>query len=84
MLLCCFRRLARKRREAELVTFSATRPDDSFESPADLQAIREAERNMGDFKLKSDPEFIPPQVQPFELPVYVSTGFVTINPACNI
>ena len=55
------RRLARKRREAELVAFSATRPDDTFESPADLQAIREAERTMGDFKLKSDPEYIPPE-----------------------
>ena len=56
------RRLARKKREAELVAFSATRPDDSFESPADLQAIREAEQNMGDFKLKSDPEYVPPEV----------------------
>lgn len=56
------RRLARKKREAELVAFSATRPDDSFESPADLQAIREAEHNMGDFKLKSDPEYVPPEV----------------------
>ncbi|KAL0027158.1 hypothetical protein WJX79_011044 [Trebouxia sp. C0005] len=57
------RRLARKKREAELVAFSATRPDDSFESPADLQAIREAEHNMGDFKLKSDPEYVPPEGQ---------------------
>ena len=56
------RRLGRKRREAELVAFSATRPDDAFESPADLQAIKEAEHNMGDFKLKSDPEYIPPEV----------------------
>ena len=56
------RRLARKRREAELVAFDATKPDDSFESAADLQAIRDAERNMGDFKLKSDPEYIPPEV----------------------
>jgi len=45
------------------VAFSASRPDDSFESPADLQAIREAEHNMGDFKLKSDPEYVPPEVQ---------------------
>ncbi|KAL3160143.1 hypothetical protein ABBQ32_010912 [Trebouxia sp. C0010 RCD-2024] len=57
------RRLARKRREAELLAFSATRPDDSFESPADLQAIRDAEQNIGDFKLKSDPEYIPPEAQ---------------------
>lgn len=56
------RRLARKKREAELVAFGATRPDDSFESPADVQAIRQARLNIGDFKLKSDPEFIPPEV----------------------
>ena len=58
------RRLARKRREAELVAFSATRPDNSFESPADVQAIRQAQQNIGDFKLKSDPEYIPPEVAP--------------------
>lgn len=56
------RRLARKRREAELVAFSATKPDNSFESPADVQAIRQAQQNIGDFKLKSDPEYIPPEV----------------------
>ena len=61
-LFMLLRRLARKRREAELTAFSATRPDDSFEAPADLQAIREAEQHMGDFKLKSDPEYIPPEV----------------------
>lgn len=44
------------------MAFSATRPDDCFESPADLQVIREAEHNMGDFKLKSDPEYVPPEV----------------------
>ena len=58
------RRLARKRREAELVAFSATRPDNYFESPADVQAIRQAQQNIGDFKLKSDPEYIPPEVAP--------------------
>ena len=68
------RRLARKRREAELVAFSATRPDDSFESPADLQAIRQAKQNIGDFKLKSDPEYIPPEVC-IQCPFWMSTCF---------
>lgn len=68
------RRLARKKREAELVAFSATRPDDSFESPADLQAIRQAEQNMGDFKLKSDPEYIPPEVPVSQLLCNISVG----------
>ena len=31
---------------------SSLQPDDKAENPADLAAIDEAERNMGDFKLK--------------------------------
>lgn len=33
------RRLARKRREAEWAAFNATKPDESYDSPADLAAI---------------------------------------------
>ncbi|GIM11863.1 hypothetical protein Vretimale_15319 [Volvox reticuliferus] len=33
------RRLSRKRREAEWAAFNATRPDDTYDSPADLKAI---------------------------------------------
>ncbi|KAK9811670.1 hypothetical protein WJX72_008037 [[Myrmecia] bisecta] len=57
------RRLARKKREAEWAAFKATKPDDSFENPADADAIDEAERNMGDFKLKSDPSYVVPEAQ---------------------
>jgi hypothetical protein len=33
------RRLSRKRREVEWAAFNGTRPDDSYDSPADLKAI---------------------------------------------
>ncbi|GLC74134.1 Cilia- and flagella-associated protein 44 [Pleodorina starrii] len=55
------RRLSRKRREAEWAAFNATRPDDTYDSPADLKAIQEARRTIGDFKLKSDPNFVVPE-----------------------
>lgn len=32
-----------------------------YEAPADVAAIRKAERNMGDFKLKSDPSYVIPE-----------------------
>lgn len=57
------RRLARKKREAEWASFTATKPDDKYENPADVAAIEEAERNMGDFKLKSDPNYVIPEVR---------------------
>ncbi len=55
------RRLARKQREAAWAAFNATRPDEKYEDPADVAAIDEAERNMGDFKLKSDPTYVVPE-----------------------
>ena len=60
MLTC--RRLARKQREAEWAAFNATRPDEGYEDQADLLAIRQAETSMGDFKLKSDPNYVAPEV----------------------
>ncbi|KAJ9527700.1 hypothetical protein QJQ45_025974 [Haematococcus lacustris] len=55
------RRLARKKREAEWRAFNATRPDNTYEDPADVAAIAYAERNVGDFKLKSDPAYVIPE-----------------------
>jgi hypothetical protein len=34
-----------------------------YEDPADVAAIEEAEQNMGDFKLKSDPAYVVPEVR---------------------
>ncbi|MEW5304835.1 MAG: hypothetical protein WDW36_007418 [Sanguina aurantia] len=55
------RRLARKKREAEWAAFQATQPDEHYEAPGDVQAIQQAERTTGDFKLKSDPSFVLPE-----------------------
>ena len=60
MVTC--RRLARKQREAEWAAFNATRPDEGHEDQADLLAIRHAETSLGDFKLKSDPNYVAPEV----------------------
>ena len=54
------RQRERARRAAEWEAFNKTKPDDDYENPDDVAAIRDAERNMGDFKLKSDPNFVPP------------------------
>lgn len=53
------RRLAKERRAAEWAAFLATKPDSGRVDPADAAAIEHAGRNMGDFKLKADPEFTP-------------------------
>lgn len=55
------RRIARRKREAEWEAFNATKPDKDKENPDDVDAIREAEANMGDFKLKSDPNYVVPE-----------------------
>jgi hypothetical protein len=55
------RRLERKRREQEWEAFEATKPDDRYENPADLAAIEEAKKTVGDFKLKSDPSYVLPE-----------------------
>eukprot|EP00899_Mesostigma_viride_P010867 jgi/Mesvir1/19782/Mv13079-RA.2 len=57
------RRMQRKKREAEWEAFNKTRPDKNYEDPADAAAIEEAKNNMGDFKLKTDPDYIVPEAQ---------------------
>lgn len=57
------RRLQRKRREEEWRAFEQTRPDEGYENPADVAAIEYARANMGDFKLKTDPDYIMPEDQ---------------------
>ncbi len=39
----------------------ASKPDDKYEDPADLAAIEFAQENMGDYKLKTDPEYVVPE-----------------------
>lgn len=57
------RRAARKQREAEWTAFNATKPDEQYENPSDVAAIEDAERTVGDFKLKSDPDYVIPEVR---------------------
>ena len=36
------------------------KPDDNYEDPADLSAIKSARENMGDYKLKSASDYVVP------------------------
>lgn len=52
------RSLRRRRRELEWESFLARKPEGDYEDPEDVRAIEDAKKNMGDFKLKSDPKYI--------------------------
>ena len=56
------RQAARAAREAQWAAFNATKPDEHYEAPADVEALEEAAATIGDFKLKSDPNFVLPEV----------------------
>ncbi|XP_062616211.1 cilia- and flagella-associated protein 44-like [Saccostrea cucullata] len=51
------KRAARRAQWEELYN---TKPDDDYEDPADLAAIKEAKDNMGDFKLKTAKDYVVP------------------------
>ncbi|BBN11831.1 cilia- and flagella-associated protein 44 [Marchantia polymorpha subsp. ruderalis] len=55
------RRLMLKIREKEMARYNLTKPDETWVSDEDAQAIEYAENNKGDFKLKSDPLYIVPE-----------------------
>lgn len=55
-------RLAKKQRAAEWAAFNASRPDDTYDAPEDIAAVAQAAASIGDFKLKSDPGFMLPEV----------------------
>ncbi|QDZ25480.1 hypothetical protein HOP50_17g80200 [Chloropicon primus] len=55
------RREQRRKRDKEWQVFNKTKPDEKFENPEDVAAIQTAVDNMGDFKLKSDPNYIAPE-----------------------
>lgn len=57
-----FWRQAKKHRAADWAAFNASRPDETFEAPADVAALAEAAATIGDFKLKSDPGYVLPAV----------------------
>ena len=37
------------------------KPDENYEDPADVAAIKEAQANIGDFKLKTAPDYVVPE-----------------------
>ena len=54
------RRLQRHKRKAEMEAFDLTRPDDKYEKAEDTRAIKEAQENLGDYKLKSSADYVVP------------------------
>jgi hypothetical protein len=57
------RQQARAKRKAEWEAFLSTKPDDNYVNPVDTQAIIDATRNMGDYKLKSEKSYVPDENQ---------------------
>ncbi|WIA29897.1 hypothetical protein OEZ86_012366 [Tetradesmus obliquus] len=56
-------RQSKKARAAEWAAFNASRPDETYEAPADLAALAEAAATIGDYKLKSDAGYVLPEDQ---------------------
>lgn len=50
---------ARAKRNAEWEAFLKTKPDDDYVNPDDEQAIINATKNMGDYKLKGEKDYVP-------------------------
>ena len=38
-----------------------SKPDENYEDPADVAAIKDAQAHMGDFKLKTAPDYVVPE-----------------------
>lgn len=57
------RRAARAKRKAQWEEFLKTKPDDDYVNADDAQAITNATRNMGDYKLKSEKDFVPDETK---------------------
>lgn len=57
------RRAARKERDARWAALRASKPDDAFEAPEDVEALRVAAATIGDLKLRSAPDYIPDKVR---------------------
>eukprot|EP00741_Cyanophora_paradoxa_P024459 tig00022075_g23616.t1 len=53
----------REKRAREWEELMAAKPDDKYEDPADVAAIAWAEKNMGDYKLKTDDDYVVPESQ---------------------
>lgn len=56
-------RQTKQRRAAEWAAFNASRPDETYDAPEDIAALQQAAATVGDFKLKSSPGFMLPEVK---------------------
>lgn len=54
------KRRKREKRRREWDELYEERPDDTYESPIDVAAIKEAKENIGDYKLKSAADYVVP------------------------
>merc|ERR1712151_151351 len=57
------RKMKRLNRQKEWEELHKNQPDENYEDPADVQLIKNAERNIGDFKLKTASDYVVPEEQ---------------------
>ena len=57
------RRAARREREVQWSQLMASKPDAVFETPEDMEAMREAAATIGDLRLRSAQDYIPDEVR---------------------
>lgn len=69
-------RQAKQQRAADWARFNASRPDETYDAPEDLAALQHAAATVGDFKLKSSPGFMLPEVS---CPLHKNYGCDTCN-----
>jgi hypothetical protein len=55
-------RQTKQQRAAEWAAFNASQPDETYDAPEDIAALQQASATVGDFKLKSSPGFMLPEV----------------------
>jgi len=55
------RKILRQQRQARWQQLMTSKPDDKYEDPADIAAIEYAQEHMGDYKLKTDPDYVVPE-----------------------
>ncbi|XP_078493244.1 cilia- and flagella-associated protein 44-like isoform X2 [Ciona intestinalis] len=54
-------KMKREKRHKEWEELFRSKPDENYEDPADVSAIKDAQANMGDFKLKTSPDYVVPE-----------------------
>jgi len=55
------RKILRQQRQRKWEQLLAMKPDDKYEDPKDVSAIQHAQTHMGDYKLKTDEDYVVPE-----------------------